>query len=458
MYQIENLGQIVKTRRWSQIGVPAVSRTVILLGLTSFFTDISSEMVVTVLPLYMILTLSLPPLQFGLVDGIQQGASALVRVLFGFLSDRMGRPKEVAAAGYTLSALCRAGLLAVGGLWTGIAAVVLADRIGKGIRTAPRDAMISLTTPRGELGTAFGVHRAMDTAGALLGPLIAFALLALLPGGYDAVFVVSLCFALVGLGVISLFVRNPAPDAAAPSPRAEPVAVGEVLRLIRARGMGALVAVGALLSLATVSDAFVYLAVQQKSELPTAYFPLLFVATALVFMLLAVPAGGLADRFGRRRVFVAGYGLLLAAYALLLSPAPPAVVIGGTVLLLGGYYAATEGVLMAIASTLVPARVRASGLAVLTTATGLARLASSLLFGALWSVWSLEGAVQIMVVMLAVALLVTIAILSRPERPRRGGGRTGGTGRGTWDPLERFRKPCDGCGQRPICNRHDDEG
>lgn len=457
MYQIENLSQVLKARRAS-IGWPTVSRTVLLLGITSLFTDIASEMVTTALPMYMLFTLSLPPLAFGLVDGIQQGASALVRVVFGFMADRTRRPKEIATAGYAVSAICRVALLAVGGLWTGIAAVVLADRIGKGIRTAPRDALISFSTPRGELGTAFGVHRALDTFGALLGPLIAFGLLALLPGAYDSIFVVSFAFAMIGLGVIGLFVRNPAADAApeAPQPTQPPVAVGEALRLIRARGMGTLALVGALLSLATVSDTFLYLMVQRRSELANQYFPLLFVATSLVFMVLAVPAGWLADRLGRRRMFVAGYGMLLAAYALLLTPAPAAVTVVGTVLLLGGYYAASEGVLMAIASTLIPARVRSSGLAMLSTATGLARLVSSVLFGALWTVWDADMALRAMLVTLAAALAIAVFVLSRPERRRRAA-TVGGTGHGVWSPLERFRTPCDGCGQRVICARHDDE-
>src|SRR5262249_22370723 len=167
-----------------------MSANVLFLGLTSMVTDISSEMISTILPLYLVFTLHLAPLEFGIVDGLYQGAAALVRVASGFVADRWRRHKEVAALGYALSAVCKLGILAAGSVWTALAGIVLIDRIGKGIRTAPRDALISLSSPQEELGTAFGVHRALDTAGAMIGPLVAFGLLALTPGAFDAIFVV----------------------------------------------------------------------------------------------------------------------------------------------------------------------------------------------------------------------------------------------------------------------------
>src|SRR5262245_16294434 len=154
-----------------------VSRTVLLLGVTSMLTDISSEMVTAILPIYLVYTLGMTPLQFGVVDGIQQGAAALVRIGGGVAADRLGKYKEVAAVGYGLSAVSRLLLLIVGRSWSLIGATIFLDRTGKGIRTAPRDALISLSTPDEDLGTAFGVHRAMDTAGAMIGPLIAFCVL-----------------------------------------------------------------------------------------------------------------------------------------------------------------------------------------------------------------------------------------------------------------------------------------
>src|SRR4051794_14392178 len=139
----------------------AIPRTVVLLGLTSLFTDISSEMVVAVLPIYLVAIGGVSPLAFGVIDGIYNRATALVGLAAGFLGDRWRRHKELAVVGYGISAVCKLLLLVVGTAVSAIGAVVLLDRAGKGVRTAPRDAMISLATPPGRLGVAFGVHRAM---------------------------------------------------------------------------------------------------------------------------------------------------------------------------------------------------------------------------------------------------------------------------------------------------------
>jgi MFS family permease len=386
-----------------------VRRNVVFLGLTSLFTDISSEMVSAVLPVYVMFYLRLTPLEFGLVDGLYQGVAAIVRVVGGLAADRWRGYKEVAAIGYGLSAVCKLGLLAAGSVWTVLAAVVVLDRTGKGLRTAPRDALISLSSPRAGLATAFGVHRAFDTAGALLGPLVAFGLLALVPNAFDAVFVASFCAAVVGLGVLLLFVENrpPAETAArVPSLRA---AVG----LLAAPRFRALVIAGAALGLATIGDGFVYLGLQRRLSFAVGFFPLLYVGTALVYLLLAVPAGRLADRVGRERVFVGGYALLLGVYTLLLVPTPGVVELVAVFALLGAYYAATDGVLMALASTVLPASLRTSGLALLTTAIGLARLVAAVAFGALWTWRGVETAVIVYLGALAAAILLTIIALAR---------------------------------------------
>ncbi|KPC59932.1 MFS transporter, partial [Streptomyces chattanoogensis] len=185
---------------------PAVPGTVLALGAVSLITDISSEMITAVLPLYVVAALGLSPLGFGLLDGINNGVGALVRLAGGHLADRGGqRHKVVAGLGYGLSALCKPLMLLAHGLPM-ISAVLAVDRTGKGLRTAPRDAMISLSTRPEHRGRAFGVHRAMDTTGALLGPLVAFAVLRAAVDGYDAVFAVSGCFAALGVLVLVLFV------------------------------------------------------------------------------------------------------------------------------------------------------------------------------------------------------------------------------------------------------------
>ena len=421
MYQVESAGQVLRNRARllaSLLLAPTVSRTVVMLGLTSLFTDISSEMVSTILPLYLLFHLSLTPAAFGVVDGLYQGAAALARLFGGALADRRGGYKAVAVAGYALSAVARLGLLVVGDVRTLLTAVVLVDRIGKGIRTAPRDALISISSRREELGTAFGVHRALDTAGAMIGPLLAFGLLALVPDGYDAVFVVSLCAAVIGLGVIILFVQNPPPLAAAAVPAERPaLSLAAAARLVRVPGVGVLLLVGTVLSLVTISDSFLYLTLQRRVAFDPKLLPLLFVATATIFMLTAVPVGRLADRVGRARVFLAGHALLLVVYLSLLLPGAGGGGVGGgfqvvlALVLLGLYYAATDGVLMALAGAALPQEVRASGMALLTTGTSLARLAGSILFGVIWTWRGVGAAVALSTTGLAAALLVAVFAL-----------------------------------------------
>jgi MFS family permease len=420
VYQVESVGQVLRNRARlvaSLLLAPKVSRTVVMLGLTSLFTDISSEMVSTILPLYLLFHLGLTPAAFGVVDGLYQGAAALARIFGGALADRRGGYKAVAVAGYALSAVARLGLLVVGDVRSLLTPVVMVDRVGKGIRTAPRDALISISSRREDLGAAFGVHRALDTAGAMIGPLLAFGLLAIAPNAYDAVFVVSLCAALIGLGFIILFVRNPPPLVAAAVPAERPaLTLSALARLVRVPGVGALLLVGTVLSLVTISDSFLYVTLQRRVAFDPKLLPLLYVATATIFMVTAVPVGRLADRVGRARVFLAGHALLLVVYLSLLLPGTGGA--GGgfqvvlALVLLGLYYAATDGVLMALAGAALPQEVRASGMALLTTGTSLARLAGSILFGVVWTWGGGVGvAVTLSTIALAAALLVAVFAL-----------------------------------------------
>jgi len=437
MYQIENFGSVIRARIQHGLSSPSwrvAGRNVFFLGLTSFFTDISSEMVATVLPLYIIFTLHLSPLQYGLVDGLYQGAAVIVRLVGGILADRWQRYKPVAVVGYGLSAVCRLGLLFIGASWGAIATLVMIDRTGKSIRTPARDALIVLSTKSVDLATAFGVHRALDTAGAMIGPLVAYFLLNLVPGAFDAIFVVSFCFAVVGLGVLVLFVENR---------RSETVSISEICKvhhhvgygsihcpdcwhaptifpeaslratigLLRIPRFSALMGVGTLLGLTTISDGFIFLNLQRQLDLEMGFFPLLYVIASFVYMLLAVPAGCLADSFGRGRVFVAGYVMLLVVYLILMMPGVPSPALFASLPLLGAYYAATDGVLMALASTVLPTPLRASGLALLGTAIGLARLCSSVLFGMLWSEIGAHMALVGFGVSLLAAILVAALVL-----------------------------------------------
>jgi MFS family permease len=406
MYRIESSGALLRAHRalTSRRVRPRVSRTVLLLGLCSLLTDISSEMVATVLPLYLVTTLGFTPFMYGIVDGLYQGAAAFVRLAGGFVGDRRRRHKGVATLGYGLSAVCKLALAAVGSAFGAITAIIMVDRAGKGLRTAPRDAMISLSSRPEDLGTSFGIHRALDTTGALLGPLVAFGLLAIAPLAFDTLFIVSFCFAAAGLAVLILLVREPArAEEAAP---AEPVRLRDAFGLLRGRRFRALFVAAAALGLATTSDGFIYLTLYRELDLDPTLFPLLFTGTALTFMLLAAPVGKLADHVGRGRVMLGGYALLLGVYATLLGPSTGVAGMLLALFMLGAYYAATDGVIMAFGAAHVPEELRGSGLALLGTAVSTARLLASVLFGALWTVFGVQVALAVFAGGLAVAMVV----------------------------------------------------
>lgn len=388
-----------------------VPGTVLALGTVSLVTDISSEMVTAVLPLYLVLGLGLSPLQFGFLDGLMGGATSVVRLLGGHAADRGHRHKHVAGIGYALSACSRLGLLLASGATAGIAAALAADRVGKGIRTAPRDALITLSSHPDELGRSFGVHRAMDTTGALLGPLAAFALLWATAGAYDAVFVVSFCVGLLGVLLLVLYVPGqPAAPAVAATAR-----TGKTFGALRDPAFRRILGAAALLGAATIGDAFVYLLLQRRLGLSAGWFPLLPLGAAAGYLLLAVPVGRIADRVGRRLPFLYGHLALLGAYLALLAPAdgPGPVLLVTVLALLGVFYAATDGVLMALAGSALPADGRASGLAVLQTGQAVARMLAAAGFGAAWTVWGPNPALWAAATALLAALAGGWALLPR---------------------------------------------
>ena len=331
---------------------------VLALGSVSMLTDVSSEMVTAVLPAYLVLGLHLSYVQYGLIDGIYTGATIATRLIGGYAADRWRCRKLLAGVGYGVSAAAKVGLLIASGA-VSIAAVVGLDRLGKGLRTAPRDAMIAGSVPPTMLGRAFGVHRAMDAAGAFAGPLVAFLVLAMVTENdeYQAVFLFSFVLALLGVLVMVLFVRD---QSAKSSTRVRPERA-QLRPLWHLRPFRRLCIAAGLLGLATVGDGFIYLVLQRRADLPTIAFPLLAAGTSLVLVVLAVPLGRLADRVGRWPVVAGGYGCLLAVYLLLGAGGPVLLVLG----LYGAFYAATDGVLSALAASWLPENLRATGLSVL---------------------------------------------------------------------------------------------
>jgi MFS family permease len=379
-----------------------VSANVFALGAVSLVTDISSEMVTAILPVYLVIGLHLSPAAYGVLDGLYTGATALLRIVGGVVADRTQRRKLVAGVGYATSALMKPGLLFVGASATGIGTVIALDRAGKGLRSAPRDALITLSSPPGSLGRAFGVHRAMDSAGAFLGPLVALGVLALSGQSFDAVFVASFCIATLAVVLLALYVRDHRGSLA----RTQKVSVRECGALVRDPAVRRIVLAAGLLGLVTVGDGFIYLLLQSREDLSIVWFPILAVGTNLAYLLLAAPFGALADRVGRVRVMLGGYVALALVYLLLFGPFTGWPMLVATLLLHGVFYAATDGVLMALAGPVLPERMRTTGIAVIQTAQALCYLVSSVLFGVAWHLWGAVLACQVA----AVAVVVTIGI------------------------------------------------
>ncbi|WNV89179.1 MFS transporter [Umezawaea sp. Da 62-37] len=402
---------IASARAGTRTRLGAVPKTVVALGVVSLLTDVSAEMITAFLPVYLLFSLNIGYVQFGLLDGLYTGATAVLRLVGGHFADRLRRPKLVAGVGYGLSALTKLVFPAVGASALGIGGVIAADRAGKGLRTAPRDALISLSVPGDQLGTAFGVHRSMDTVGALIGPVVTFLILMNLGTAPTPIFVVSFGFAVLGLIVLGFFVPERPKATASPGPAPSIKAGLALLKDVPFRRAGV---VAALLGVATVSDAFVFVLVQRTTEVPLGVLPLLPLGTALTFLLFAAPLGRLADVIGRWPVFFGGHVLLLGVYLLLLAPAGGYGVAIAALLMHGLFYASTDGVLSAWTGAMIPPSLRGSGLAVVQTGQALARLVSSIGFGFLLQYAALGTAVLTAVCALAAAL-VAVLVVTRKE-------------------------------------------
>lgn len=401
-----------RPRVWS--GMPL---NVWALGVTSLLTDVASEMVTSVLPLYVVLHLQWSPMAFGALDGAYQGVASLVRLGGGVVADRWRSHKAVALVGYGCSAVAKIGYMLAGAAWPALTAALVADRLGKGVRTAPRDALIAASAPAGRMGAAFGLHRMMDAAGAAVGPALVFAILAATPDRFDVVFLTSFWIALTGVAAMALLVDGrPSPSSSAP-PRLAWSRLGDVWR---ARGYRGVLLSAVMLAVASVSDAFLYLVLQRHAGLTPTGLPLLFVGTQLAYFFLAAQAGALADRRGARTVFLAGHLALIAAYVLLAAGVGGAALPVVAVVMLGAYYAATDGVLSALTAKVVPTDLRATALGLLTTGTTAGRAVAALIFGGLWTLVDTRMALATFALGLSAAVVAAWWWLPRDAREIEG--------------------------------------
>lgn len=355
-------------------GVRGLPRNVLVAGLMSLFTDISSEMVVPVLPLFLTAVLGTPVAAVGLIEGVAESTASLLRVFAGWLSDLSGRRKPAMLVGYALGNFTKP-LLAVSVSWPQVLAIRFADRFGKGIRGAPRDALIADSVDASVRGRAFGFHRSMDTAGAALGPLLAAGTLAVMHGNPRAVFWLASLPGIVSVLIGWWFLRE--------RQLTKPVAVAPALAF-RSLGRPFLVFTGisTLFALGNSSDAFLILRAQNVG-MATAVIPLAYFGFNAVYAVLATPAGILSDRWGRRRLLVGGYVVFALVY-LGFAVVPNAVGVAALFLAYGAFYALTEGVARALIADQVPAALRGTAMGSYSTMTGIALLPASVIAGLLW--------------------------------------------------------------------------
>ena len=358
--------------RRSVAGLP---RNVVLLGVTSFFADISTEMVYPIVPIFLTSTLGAPVAAVGLIEGVAESTASLMRLVSGWLSDRVGRRLPLVMGGYGLAAVGKV-ILAAAHAWPVVLFARFVDRFGKGVRGSPRDALIADSTPAEVRGRAFGLHRSMDTAGAVVGPLLGLALVALLEDRLRLVFLIA---AVPGFLTVAplLLVREPRAAAHAPAP--VPITLrGLDRRLLLFFGAAMIFAIG------NSSDIFLILRAKDLG-LSTTAAVLAYVVYNFVYMSGAFPAGIISDHVGRRRVYVLGLIVFAAVYAGF-ALADDAAYVWPLFAVYGLYIAMTEGVSRAFITDLAPVERRASLLGLYGMLTGLAALFASVIAGVLWDV------------------------------------------------------------------------
>ncbi len=351
---------------------------IILLGLTSFFTDISSEMIYPLVPLFLTAKLGASPEILGLIEGIAESLASLLKIVAGYISDRLRNRKALTIFGYSASAVGKL-FMYIAASWPMVLLARVIDRFGKGIRTAPRDALIADNAAEGKHGAAFGLHRALDSSGAVVGVILAyFFFTRLAQGEYTPVFMWSVVPAVIGV-VLLFVVRESKPKA---SKQAQlPSLHWNVLP----RRLQLFLIVALIFTLGNSSNTFLLLRATNLGFTPAAAI-LLYLVYNIVYGLVSYPAGWLSDKVGRKRLLVTGYvfyGLVYLGFALVNAP-QQAWVLWALFGLYGLYIGFTEGVEKALVSELAPANLRATAIGLHATTIGIGLLPASFIAGQLW--------------------------------------------------------------------------
>jgi MFS family permease len=377
------------------------------LGFTSLFMDVSSEMIHALLPLYITGTLGAGVFAVGLIEGIAEATALIVKLFSGVISDITGKRKTLALLGYGLAALTKPLFPLASSLSVVIAARFI-DRIGKGIRGAPRDALVADLAPLDRRGEAFGLRQSLDSIGAFLGPLIAMGLMLIASNNFPLVFWIACIPAFLSVAVLFVFV--PETNTAKSTTKGFPLSRAALRIMPKAFWMA--LGISAVLSFARVSDAFLILRASDLG-LPLAFAPFVLIAMNIVYSVLAWPAGALSDRLSRRMVLAIGI-IALAGAALSLSLASSLWGVALGITLWGVHLALTQGLLATFIADAAPTDLRGTAFGLFNLASGVAMLFGNALTGWLWDAKGADSA--FLLSGLAASMILLAIPLLKPTR------------------------------------------
>ena len=374
-----------------------------ILGFVSLLMDISSEMIHSLLPLFLATSLSASALMIGLIDGVAEATALITKVFSGVISDWVGRRKGLALLGYGLGAATKP-MFALAPTVGVVMAARMIDRVGKGIRGAPRDALVADLAPPEVRGAAFGLRQSLDTVGAFAGPLIAVGLMLLWANDFQAVFWVAVIPGVMAVLLLAFGIKEP--PQTVEIIKKNPISRANLKRLSRAYWQ--VVIVGAIFTLARFSEAFLVLRAAQGG-IPLALVPLMMVALNVVYALSAYPFGRLSDRVSHRSLLIGGMALLIVADLILALSPHPAVVLAG-VAVWGLHMGSTQGLLAVMVADTAPPDLRGTAYGFFNLVSGLALLAASVIAGLLWDGFGAPATFLTGAAFSAVALLLLIAL------------------------------------------------
>ena len=362
------------------LGLPG---NIIALGVVSFLTDASSEMIYPILPLFLTVTLGAGPALIGIIEGIAESTASLLKFFSGYFSDRVRKRRPIILSGYSLSTLARP-LIALAGAWWQVLVIRFSDRVGKGIRSSPRDALIADSVDAANYGKAYGFHRSMDHAGAVAGPILATLILAYITSDYRSLFLLAAIPGILSLLVILFFVKETRIDRKGSS---QPLTFS--LKNFDS-GFKMLLASVIVFTIGNSSDAFLLLRAKEAG-VPAHLIPAIWAVLHIVKTLSSTPGGVMSDRVGRKRIIIAGwlvYGLVYLGFAYASSHLHIWILF----IIYGIYFGMTEGVEKAFVADLVPQHLRGTAFGLYNFAIGISALPASLLFGVIWQKAGMEYA------------------------------------------------------------------